>query len=183
MNTATRELPVISATVKFSPSDIARFWAKVDKNGPLPDQSNPHYSGLDRCWLWLGGVFVYGYGAFNARKISYRAHRVSWMVKNGQIPNETCVMHRCDKRLCVNPAHLQLGTIAENIADRGAKNRSARVIGGKNGLSKLNDRSALEIRTLCAKGDQTYRSLAIKYGVSGSTIADVIHRKTWKHIP
>ena len=79
------------------------------------------------CWLWLGAMVPDGYGSFGiSTNKTIKAHRFSWKVFNGDIPYDMHVLHRCDNRACVNPDHLWLGTNADNVAGRVAKDRSHR---------------------------------------------------------
>ena len=83
---------------------VRRFWEKVDKRGP------------DECWLWMGAQTSGGYGTFWVEgKPNVRAHRFSYALANGPIPDGTVVDHRCDVHLCVNPAHLRALGNRENI--------------------------------------------------------------------
>src|SRR4051794_32506507 len=97
---------------------LGRFWSKVSKRG--------HPKG---CWEWTAGVFKSGgYGQFNMRvagkRQPYRAHRISYELAHGPIPSDLCVLHECDNRVCVNPAHLFLGTRGDNCDDMHAKGRA-----------------------------------------------------------
>ncbi len=159
----------------FSEKTKARFWSRVNKI-------------QGGCWLWTGGLGPRGYGVFYLspkcglfKTRSQRAHRVSWALHNGKIPDGLCVLHRCDNIVCVNPDHLFLGTQLENIADREAKGRAA--IGSRNGKSKLTERIVLAIRARYVKGTITHKQLADEYGVRESVITNIINHKRWTHLP
>src|SRR5581483_2912402 len=97
----------------------ARFWAKASiRSG-------------DGCWEWKGKGSGNGYGGFYAHGKHRLAHRVAWELRNGVIPDGMHVLHHCDNRRCVNPAHLFLGTHNDNMADMCAKGRQAK--GDRNG--------------------------------------------------
>ena len=86
----------------LTPDD--RFWAQVDRRGP------------DECWPWQGAT-IRGYGHSHANYVHYYAHRRSYEMHHGPIPEGMVVRHRCDNPPCVNPAHLQVGTQVDNIND------------------------------------------------------------------
>lgn len=103
-------------------TEIERFWAKVDKLGPIVRPE------LGPCWVWTAGLTGDGYGAFGwgPKCRTGRAHRFAWEIANGSIPKGLCVLHRCDNPKCVRADHLFVGTSADNTRDRHAKGRTAR---------------------------------------------------------
>lgn len=154
--------------IRLTPAD--RFWAKVDRRGP------------DECWPWTAAVNEHGYGVFNPdgrhSGPTTKAHRFS-LALTGIAPGALVVRHSCDNPPCVNPAHLSVGTKADNSADMVARGRSPR--GSRSGASKLTERQVAEIRARHATGE-LHRVLAADYGVTRPTITDIVNGKTWRHV-
>lgn len=151
--------------------DAQEFWSNVDKT-----------AGASGCWPWRTSGTSYGQFVYAGRIT--RTHRLSWMFAHGDIPSGTCVCHRCDNRACVNPAHLFLGSIADNNADKTAKGRNpgnSKTHGTAHRLAKLNDDSVRRMRQLFAGGITTYR-LAEMFGVTPNAAWMAVTRKTWKHV-
>lgn len=150
---------------------IARFWPKVCK-------------GADNdCWPWSAGTNGrQGYGLFwpHWRK-PVLAHRFAYEVAVGLIPTDLEVLHTCDNRLCCNPAHLFLGTQADNMADMRAKGRAAAKdhVGARNPNARLTPDQVAAIRSAStgAYGEQS--RLAHEYGVNPTTIRNIVQGRRW----
>lgn len=143
---------------------VERFWEKVTPGAP------------DECWLWPG-VDKSQYGRIRSKKFSQRgvfqAHRLSWEIHFGPIPDGMIICHRCDTPACVNPAHLFLGTTADNIADMDAK--------GRHSLHKLTKQHVSEIRRRVANGE-TQAAVARAFGICQATVWKIARRKIWRHV-
>jgi hypothetical protein len=153
---------------------LARFWSKVDKSGP------------NGCWVWTRARYKSGYGAFGVgsrtlkTRKRLRAHRLSYELAHGPIPEGLCVLHHCDNRLCVNPSHLFLGTVVDNNIDMKRKGRHT--YGAQNGQAKLTRAQVIEMRKLYAAGGVSQQELARKYNVSQQTAQRAIAGVNWGHV-
>ncbi len=128
---------------------VAHFWASVSREG--------------ECWEWKRARSANGYGRTGK---SY-AHRVAYELTHGRIPAGLDVMHSCDNRLCCNPAHLSVGTRAENMQDAARKGRI------RGGGPRRFDRD--EARRLLASG-LGLRATARALGVTHSSVAKALGR-------
>lgn len=154
---------------------IGRFWQGVNKEGPI------HPVLKTKCWSWIGTKFASGYGKI-VSPIEVRAHRFSFKLLVGDIPDNLYVLHRCDNRECVNPEHLFLGNHLKNMKDMTDKGRQAK--GEKSNLHKLSEKEVLEIRDRYIPYDSRHGVAAIarELGYAYHTIYFIISRVTWKHV-
>jgi len=134
----------------------------------------------NECWGWKGRKDC-GYGVlqYTHEKKSFRAHRASYIIHKGEIPEGMFVCHHCDNPPCTNPDHLFLGSNIDNIMDCVSKGRNAR--GERNGHSKITTEEAVLIRLLLVSGN---KSIAISnlLNISHSIVRGIEHRRTWRHI-
>lgn len=130
-----------------------RFEAKVSR---LPCEPG--------CWLWTGALTTFGYGYLWSGTAHDKAHRVSYELHRGRIPDGLSVLHRCDVRMCVRPDHLFLGTQCDNVHDARRKGRLRGVRGERNVRAKISDRAAQEIRDRYRTGNASI--LAREYGIN-----------------
>lgn len=141
-----------------------RFWEKVSVG--------------DGCWIWLSAIGSRGYGVFwkNSESRSVFAHRFSYEIHKGPIPDGAVLMHSCDTPACVNPAHLTPGTVRDNAMDAKAKGRLA--AGERNnGGNKLTAGQVLHIMSL--KGVVAGRKVGERFNVSKTTVQHIWAGKIW----
>lgn len=132
----------------------------------------------ENCWEWLACKNGGGYGLFWFGGWMQKAHRVSWIIYNGSIPESMHVLHKCDNRNCVNPDHLFLGTNVDNVSDKVRKGRQSSMPGEKHPMAKVTFSEVSEIREWFAKGLSQTR-LAEMYGLTPSGIWRIVRNKTW----
>ena len=133
------------------------------------------------CWLWSGNTGSAGYGRTRIWNRPGLAHRVAYQTFVGPIRDGLFVCHKCDVPACVNPAHLFVGTPAENTADMVAKGRKTSREGQRNTASKLTVDAVLAIRQDEWLPGAAHR-LAAALGVSPATVRDVRARRSWGHL-
>lgn len=141
----------------------------------------------NECWEWKDGKRS-GYGRLYHRGKYYSAHRISWHLHYGSIPEGMCICHHCDNKGCVNPKHLFIGTIADNNKNRDNKGRQKfRFLYGKDHpqhgtnsrFNKLSESDVREIRRLCASGEHTLREIAEMFGVVHGVISNIKQGRKW----
>ena len=133
------------------------------------------------CWEWADCLRE-GYGRLWVNQHFVNAHRFSWELYCGEIPEDMCVLHKCDNRKCVNPDHLFLGTRIDNNKDRDDKNRQIAFKGEDHYNSRLSKLDVLEIRRLYSTGKIKQVILSKMFKVRQAHISGIIRRKAWKHI-
>jgi len=149
-----------------------RFWRKVRR-------------GQD-CWEWQGYRISDGYGRWAAdyerggKAIRVLAHRYSFELANGPIPDGAVIRHACDNPPCVNPTHLSLGDAAANVRDRDERGRRM-VKGERHPRAVLTDAIVLGIRARHATGE-SFAAIAASLGVKQTTVRAACTGQNWGHL-
>ena len=125
----------------------------------------------DGCWMFVGSLSPKGYGKLQIGKFHLRANRVAYTVYKGPIPEGMLVKHKCDVPACCNPDHLELGTDADNQAEKATRGRAAS--GERHGMAKLTNIQRGEIKELLDARTMSMRKIAELYGVSLGAIGNI----------
>lgn len=103
---------------------------------------------------------------------------MAWILANGQIPNGAVVRHGCDNPPCCNPAHLEIGTAADNVRDSIVRGRARQPKGMENGHAKLTDEDVLAIR----HSTERQREISARFSISQAVVSEIRTGKMWRHI-
>jgi hypothetical protein len=147
---------------------MERFWNKIHKKEPT------------ECWLWNSCIHKEGYGQFYYKGKVEKAHRISYILTYGEIPEGLLIRHTCDVRHCVNPNHLLTGTDMDNTNDKIERNRHNKGI--DHARCKLTEEQVIQIRYRYENEKVSHSVLAKEYDVKRACIASILSRRTWKHI-
>jgi hypothetical protein len=162
-------------SIEWTATHVERFWRSVRKS--------------EGCWEWTAGRFSDGmrYGQFRVGKKKLKAHRFSYMIHHGSIPDGMKVLHKCDNPICMRPDHHFLGTNADNTDDmvrkgrakNGSKEHAYLYRGELNPAAKITAEIAGEIRRKTSEG--VPRKMMVKaFGLSPTQVANIARGQSWR---
>ena len=152
----------------------------MPRSRPLKERFESKVVRANGCWRWSGNKHKQGYGKIHMDGGSAMAHRVSYLLHKGSIPDGMMVCHRCDNPECTNPDHLFLGTALDNMRDKIAKGRHVGAHAGEgHHFAKLTRRQVEEIRRAYRRGGVTQYELAARYGVTQTNISGIVNNRKW----
>lgn len=134
------------------------------------------------CWLWTDHTDRDGYGSITIERKNKKAHRLSYEIFFGKIPDELSICHKCDTPECVNPSHLFAGTAKDNNRDCISKGRFKKAPGFKSGEQNPNSKLTEKITNLIRLkyGKTSAKELANEFGISKGHIHKIIRNEIWK---
>lgn len=137
------------------------------------------------CMIWTGAVQRHSYGAFKIGHEKIDAHVASWRIANGgqPVPLGQLVMHKCDCRMCVNPEHLKLGTVSQNMLDahKAGRGEDFKSQGEQHYGAILTEEIVHRIRAEYVPYKRSFNQMAREIGVSESCVRLAFHGRSWKH--
>jgi hypothetical protein len=161
-----------------------RFWAKVDKNGPIVPGMQTS------CWIWTGASDQNGYGSLRINNKTHKAHRIGWKIQCGSAPIQF-VLHKCDNPPCIRIDHLFEGSNSDNQRDAFAKGRmnfqrqpELRPRGEHHASAKLTAEAVAAIKRRYVFRKITQIQLATEFGCTRSNVSRILRGKSWRtHVP
>lgn len=152
---------------------IEKFW-----NNSRINTADPNV-----CWEWNNKRRPAGYGMFYFRGKWFSAHRISFQIVKGDIPDGLFVCHSCDNKSCINPAHLFLGTNRDNILDAVKKGIHGKNLhrGTRHYRSLVQETDIILIRRLAAKRF-SHGQIADLFDMTRRNVTKIVNRANWKHI-
>src|SRR5712671_2284212 len=149
-----------------------RLLARINRLGPTD------------CWPWTGIIGTWGYGVFWLRGHNINASRATYLLLVAAVPKNLVVCHTCDNPACCNPAHLWVGTQADNLRDCRIKGRAKNVRGKDHPrtLAKLSPRLIEKAKKLHYEKGISQSEIGRRWGVHSSVISRAVRNKTWKYL-
>jgi hypothetical protein len=163
--------------IDFNLTDQFKRWVAVSPLEP------------EECWVWMGAKTPFGYGRISysrgAKHFTIYAHRISYILHNGPIPENHLVCHHCDNPWCVNPKHLYVGTHQDNANDRERRQRSNRqprknIPIANHKIRKLTPEQAAEIRRLRHQEKKSYTTIGRLFGITRTAVWQIANYVTYK---
>lgn len=135
---------------------------------------------INDCWVWTCYRDKKGYGLLTWNGRTRRAHHIAWILAYGSVPVGLQVLHKCDNPSCVKPSHLWLGTNADNVRDKMAKNRGCK--GEHHGAARLTESDIEQIKTLYNVHMYLQKDIAAAYKIDRSHVSRIVNNKKWSYL-
>jgi hypothetical protein len=180
------DIEIIMAIFKCTSADAVLHLSRKRAGRPVVESLTERFwkfcTKCEECWAWTGNRNKQGYGQLKAcccgSETTVRAHRLSWMIHFGTIPDGMDVCHTCDTPPCSNPKHLFLGTDLDNALDKVRKGRQMRH--ERHTSAKLKWDNVHEIRRVYSEGRTTQTVLGQRFGVTQILIGKIVRGEIWR---